>query len=92
MSFFSQSRVASVLFWCAPNYPTRIFAQSQNSDVFQNGFAGHPRDRFPDTLYDPFALNFQAAAGQTYEFRVFWYFAPRAPRLTQHSVMVQPQE
>lgn len=50
------------------------------------------RNRFPDTLYHPFALNFQAAAGQTYEFRVFWYFAPHAPRLTQRSVVVQALE
>jgi predicted alpha-1,6-mannanase (GH76 family) len=50
------------------------------------------RDLFPDTLYHSFTLNFQAEAGQTYEFRVFWYFAPDAPRLTQRSVLVQARD
>ena len=47
------------------------------------------RNQFPDALYHTYSLNFQAEAGQTYEFRTWWHFAPDAPRLTERSVVVQ---
>ena len=47
------------------------------------------RNEFPDSLYHTFSLNFSAQAGQAYEFRTFWHFAPNAPRLTERSVVVQ---
>ena len=47
------------------------------------------RGQFPNALWQPFELKFEASAGQRFEFRVFWHFAPGAPRLSQRSLVVK---
>lgn len=49
------------------------------------------RDQFPDALYHTFNLSFKATAGRRYDFKTVWHYAPQAPRLTQRSLVVQPQ-
>jgi predicted alpha-1,6-mannanase (GH76 family) len=49
------------------------------------------RPEFPDTLYHPFGINFSALSGIHYDYRVFWYYAAHAPRLTQRSVVIKPE-
>lgn len=47
------------------------------------------RSDFRSILYQTIALKFKAQAGKKYDFRTFWHYAPRAPRLTQRSVFVK---
>ena len=47
------------------------------------------RHDFPNTLYQAFILQFDAMHGKRYDFRTFWHYAPRAPRLTQRSLIVK---
>jgi hypothetical protein len=49
------------------------------------------RDQFPDALYHVFALTFEVIAGKSYGFQTFWHYAPNTSRLTQRSLVVQPQ-
>jgi hypothetical protein len=46
------------------------------------------RSDFSTILYQSVVLKFNAVAGQRYDFRTFWHYAPRAPRLTERSVIV----
>lgn len=47
------------------------------------------RSDFATILYQTFVLKFNAAAGRGYDFRVFWHYGPRAPRLTQRSIIIR---
>jgi predicted alpha-1,6-mannanase (GH76 family) len=47
------------------------------------------RGDFSTVLYRGFALQFTATEKKRYDFRTFWHQAPRAPRLTQRSVIVK---
>src|SRR6185312_4691253 len=47
------------------------------------------RSDFRSILYQTITLEFRAETGTKYDFRTFWHYAPRAPRLTQRSVFVK---
>lgn len=46
------------------------------------------QSEFPNVMYRPFNLYFQAAAGAHYNFCAYWYYATNSPRLTERSVVL----